>query len=153
FHVVISVHALHFAVDPVATLAEWLRITVPGGRLSLSVPGPRSTLSFKIYNPIYRRYGLARRVEVPTRAKLIAWARAAGWRHIDIEADPDTTIRLAGPDTFERWMLTGSRSGAVHLLSPERFARFEAELLAVTPIGPGGMLHVPFGTLYLTART
>jgi len=36
FHVVISVHALHLAVDPVATLAEWRRITVPGGRLSLS---------------------------------------------------------------------------------------------------------------------
>lgn len=152
FHVVISVHALHLAVDPIATLAEWRRITVPGGRLSLSVPGPRSTLSFRIYNPIYRRYGMARRVVVPTRAKLIAWARAAGWGQVKIEANPDTAIRLAGPDTFERWMRTGSRSGAIHSLSPERFAKFEAELLAATPIGPDGMLHIPFGTLYLTAR-
>ena len=152
FHVVISVHALHLAVDPVATLAEWLRITVPGGRLSLSVPGPRSALSFRIYNPIYRRYGMARRVEVPTRRKLIAWARAAGWRQVHIEANPDTTIRLAGPDTFERWMRTGSRTGATRSLSPERFAEFEAALLAATPIGPDGMFHIPFGTLYLTAR-
>jgi ubiquinone/menaquinone biosynthesis C-methylase UbiE len=152
FHVVISVHALHLAVDPVATLAEWRRITVPGGRLSLSVPGPRAALSFKIYNPIYRRYGMARRVVVPTRAKLIAWARAAGWGQLNIEANPETTIRLPGPDTFEGWMRTGSRSGAVHALSPERFAQFAAELLAATPTGADGMLHIPFGTLYLTAR-
>jgi ubiquinone/menaquinone biosynthesis C-methylase UbiE len=152
FHVVISVHALHFAVDPVATLAEWLRVTVPGGRLSLSVPGPRSTLSFKIYNPIYRRYGMARRVEVPTRAKVIAWARAAGWTQIKIEANPNTVIRLPGPDTFERWMHTGSRSGATRSLSPERFEKFASELMAATPIGADGLLHIPFGTLYLTAR-
>lgn len=152
FHVVISVHALHLAVDPVATLAEWLRITVPGGRLSLSVPGPRAALSFKIYNPIYRRHGMARTTIVPTRARLMAWARAAGWGQVEIEANPETTIRLAGPDTFERWMRTGSRSGAIHRLSPERFAQFQAELLAATPTGPDGMLRIPFGTLYLTAR-
>lgn len=151
FHVVISVHALHLAVDPVATLAEWRRITVAGGRLSLSVPGPRAALSFKIYNPIYRRYGMARRLVVATRAKLIAWARAAGWQQISIEANPDTTIRLAGPDTFERWLRTGSRSGAIHKLSPERFAKFGGELLAATPTGPDGMMHIPFGTLYLSA--
>jgi demethylmenaquinone methyltransferase/2-methoxy-6-polyprenyl-1,4-benzoquinol methylase len=153
FHVVISVHALHLAVDPVATLIEWRRITVPGGRLSLSVPGPRAALSFKIYNPIYRRFEMARQTIVPTRAKLIAWARAAGWGLLEIEANPDTTIRLAGPDTFERWMRTGSRSGAMHRLSPERFEEFAAALMAATPIGPDGMYHIPFGTLYLTART
>jgi ubiquinone/menaquinone biosynthesis C-methylase UbiE len=152
FDVVISVHALHFAADPVATLAEWLRVTAAGGRLSLSVPGPRSTLSLKLFNPIYRRHGLARKVQVPTRAKLTSWASAAGWRNIKVEADPTTVIRLAGPDTFERWMRTGTRSGASRALSPERFAALEADLLAATPIGPDGLLHIPFGTLYLTAR-
>lgn len=49
-------------------------------------------------------------------------------------------------------MRTGSRSGAIHRLSPERFAEFQAALLAATPIGPDGMLHIPFGTLYLTAQ-
>lgn len=152
FDVVISVHALHFAADPVAVLEEWRRVTTPGGRLSLSVPGPRAALSYRIYDPIYRRHGVKRRVEVPTRTKLLAWARAAGWRHAAVEADPATTIRLAGPDSFERWMRTGSRSGTSRTLGDERFAALSADLMAATPIGPDGQLHIPFGTLYLTAR-
>jgi hypothetical protein len=109
-------------------------------------------LSHRLYDPIYRRHGLVRRVEVPTRAKLLAWARAAGWRQAAVVADPATTIRLAGPDSFERWMRTGSRSVASRALSDERFAALSAELLAATPVGPDGLLHIPFGTLYLTAR-
>ena len=151
FDVVISVHALHFSVDPVATLAEWRRVTAAGGRLSLSVPAPRAALSYRLYDPIYRRHGLLRRIEVPTRAKLLAWARGAGWRTAAVVADPTTTIRLAGPDSFERWMKTGSRSVASRALSDEQFADLSADLLAVTPVGPDGRLHIPFGTLYLTA--
>jgi ubiquinone/menaquinone biosynthesis C-methylase UbiE len=152
FDVVISVHALHFAVDQVAALAEWRRVTTGGGRLSLSVPGPRTALSSRLFDPIYRRHGLLRRIEVPTRGKLLAWARAAGWRQAVVVADPATTIRLAGPDSFERWMRTGSRSVASRALSDERFAALSADLLAATPVGPDGLLHIPFGTLYLTAR-
>jgi ubiquinone/menaquinone biosynthesis C-methylase UbiE len=152
FDVVISVHALHFAEDPVAVLREWRRVTTGGGRLSLSVPGPRAALSHRLYDPIYRRHGLQRRVEVPTRSKLLAWARTAGWRHASVEADPATTIRLAGPDSFERWMRTGSRSVAARALSDERFDALSADLLAATPVGSDGLLRIPFGTLYLTAR-
>ena len=152
FHVVISVHALHFAEDPVAVLREWRRVTTPGGRLSLSVPGPRGALSYRLYDPVYRRHGLVRKIDVPTRAKLLVWARAAGWQKPTVEADPDTTIRLAGPDSFERWMRTGSRSVASRALSDERFAALTDDLLAATPIGPDGRYHIPFGTLYLTAR-
>jgi len=152
FDVVISVHALHFAVDPVAALAECRRVTRPDGRLSLSVPGPRAAMSFKLYDPIYRRHGLFRRVEVATRSKLLAWARAAGWRQVKVEADPATTVRLAGPESFGRWLRTGSRSVTSRSLSPERLAALEADLLAATPTGPDGLLHIPFGTLYLTAR-
>lgn len=151
FDVVISVHALHFATDPVATLAEWRRVTRPGGRLSLSVPGPRAAMSFKIYDPIYRRHGLHRRVEVASRTKLLAWARAAGWRQVKVEADPTTSVRLAGPDTFGRWLRTGSRSVTSRALSPERLAALEADLLDATPTGPDGLLRIPFGSLYLTA--
>ena len=121
FDVVISVHALHFAADPVATLAEWRRVTTGGGRLSLSVPGPPRRRSPSACTT--RSTGATacmRRVEVPTRGKLLAWARAAGWRHAAVEADPATTIRLAGPDSFERWMRTGSRSVASRALSDER---------------------------------
>jgi ubiquinone/menaquinone biosynthesis C-methylase UbiE len=152
FDVVISVHALHFADDPVATLAEWRRVATGGGRLSLSVPGPRAALAHRLYDPIYRRHGLQRRIEVLTRGKLLAHARAAGWRSVTVVADPATTIRLAGPDSFERWMRTGSRSLASRALSDERFAALSADLLDATPTGPDGLLHVPFGTLYLTAR-
>ena len=123
-----------------------------GGRLSLSVPGPRSALSYRLFDPIHRRHGLHRRVEVPTRTKLLAWARAAGWRHVTVAADPLTTIRLAGPDSFERWMRTGSRSSTSRALNEERFAALTTDLLAATPVGPDGLLHIPFGTLYLTAR-
>jgi SAM-dependent methyltransferase len=153
FDVVISVHALHFAVDPVIALAEWRRVTRAGGRLSLSVPGPRAALSFKLFDPIYRRHGLYRRTEVSSRSKLLAWARAAGWRQVKVEADPTTVIRLAGPDSFGRWMRTGSRAGISRAASPERLAALEADLLAATPTGPDGLLRIPFGTLYLTART
>ncbi len=152
FDVVISVHALHFAEDPVATLAEWRRVATTGGRLSLSVPGPRTALSYRLYDPIYRRHGLLRRIAVPTRGKLLGWARAAGWRAVSVVADPATTIRLAGPDSFERWMRTGSRSVASRALSDERFEALSADLLAATPVGPDGLLRIPFGTLYLTAR-
>lgn len=152
FDVVISVHALHFAEDPVAVLREWRRVTTPGGRLSLSVPGPRAALSYRLYDPVYRRHGLLRKVEVPTRAKLLAWSREAGWDKPKVEADPETTIRLAGPDSFERWMRTGSRSVASRALSDERFATLTADLLAATPVGPDGRFHIPFGTLYLTGR-
>jgi hypothetical protein len=116
------------------------------------VPGPRAALSHRIYDPIYRRHGLQRRIEVPTRSKLLAWARAAGWRQAVVVADPATTVRLAGPDSFERWMRTGSRSVASRALSDERFAALTDDLLAATPIGPDGRYHIPFGTLYLTAR-
>ena len=152
FDVVISVHALHFAEDPVATLAEWRRVTTGGGRLSLSVPGPRAALSHRLFDPIYRRHGVLRRVEYPTRGKLLARARAAGWRKVVVGADPATTIRLAGPDSFERWMRTGSRSVASRALSDEAFAALTADLLAAIPASSDGLLHIPFGTLYLTAR-
>lgn len=151
FHVVISVHALHFAEDPTAVLAEWRRVATAGGRLSLSVPGPRAALSLKLYNPVYRRHGIRRRIEIPTARKLSTWARAAGWGQVRVTADPTTVIRLAGPDSFAIWMRSGSRSDN-RSLSPERFAALENDLLAATPIGPDGLLHIPFGTLYLTAR-
>jgi hypothetical protein len=71
---------------------------------------------------------------------------------VAVHADPETTIRLAGPDSFERWMRTGSRSVASRALSDERFNALSADLLAVTPVSRDGLFHIPFGTLYLTAR-
>jgi hypothetical protein len=127
-------------------------VTTPGGRLSLSVPGPRAALSMNLYDPIYARHGMKRRIEVPTARKLTAWAKEAGWRDTAVHADPDTVIRLAGAAAFGAWMRTGSRAGAREAMGAERFAALEADLLAATPPGDDGQLLIPFGTLYLTAR-
>lgn len=152
FDVVMAVHALHFADDPVAVLAEWRRVIIPGGRLSISVPGPRRALYLSIFNAIYRRYGLERRIGVPTLTALANRARAAGWRRVKTVADPTTVIRLADATAFERWMRTGSRSAAARSLSEEGFEALVDDLLAATPRAPDGSLAIPFGSLYLTAQ-
>lgn len=152
FDLVVSVHALQFAADPTAVLDEWRRVTRPGGRLSLSVPGPRAALAMNIYDSVYRSHGMRRRVQVPTRKKLSAWARAAGWQEVKIVADPDTVIPLAGPNSFRAWIQTRSWPDADQALSPDVFEALEEDLRAATPMGPDGQLLIPFGTLYLVAR-
>ena len=152
FEVAMAVHSLHFAADPVAVLAEWLRVTVPGGRLSLSAPGPWAATYLPGFERIYRHYGVRRRAQIPTRTALARWARAAGWRRVATDADPSTVIRLADADAFGRWMRTGSRSTATAGWSEERFAAFEAELRAASPRADDGTFEIPFGSLFLTAR-
>jgi len=152
FEVAMAVHSLHFAADPVAVLAEWLRVTAPGGRLSISVPGPRAATYLPGFDRAYRRYGVRRRAQIPTRTALARWARAAGWRRVATDADPSTVIRLADADAFGRWMRTGSRSTATAGWSEERLLAFEAELRAASPRADDGTFEIPFGSLYLTAR-
>jgi len=152
FEVAMAVHSLHFAADPVAVLAEWLRVTAPGGRLSISVPGPRAATYLPGFDRAYRRYGVRRRAQIPTRTALARWARAAGWRRVATDADPSTVIRLADVDAFGRWMRTGSRSTATAGWSEERLLAFEAELRAASPRADDGTFEIPFGSLYLTAR-
>lgn len=152
FDVAIAIHSLHFAADPIAVLAEWRRVTAAGGRLAISVPGPRAASYFPGFARVYRRYGVRRRVPIATRTALARWARAAGWIGVVADADPGTVIRLADADAFGRWMRTGSRTLATAGWSEERFLAFEAELLALAPRAADGTLEIPFGSLYLTAR-
>lgn len=152
FDVVMAVHALHFADDPVAVLAEWRRVMIPGGRLSISMPGPRRALYLPIFRAVYRRYRLERRIGVPTLTALASRARAAGWRRVKTAADPTTVIRLADATAFGRWMRTGSRSAVASSMSEEGFEALISDLLAVTPRAPDGSLAIPFGSLYLTAQ-
>jgi ubiquinone/menaquinone biosynthesis C-methylase UbiE len=151
FNAVVSVHALQFADDPAAVLAEWRRVTIGGGRLSLSVPGPRSTLGTSLYDPVYRRHGMKDRLRVPTGRKLSFWARAAGWQQVKVVADPMTVIRLAGPDAFRRWLRSVPRFYAGVVPGLARSEALERDLLAATPTRADGQLQIPFGTLYLTA--
>lgn len=155
FDVVLSVHALLFAEDPVAALREWRRVTRPGGRLSLSVPGPTERTPWSIYQDVYERHGIrtARATDYPTQAVLREWASAAGWSSIASDSDPRTSIRLADAEKFDRWLSVGSRGAALRGRADSDRRALADDLLAVTPREPDGTLRIPFGTLYLTARS
>ena len=151
FDVLIACHALLFAADRVAVLREWRRVTVPGGRLSLSVPGPwEATLGPRI-DPIYNSFGLATARDYPSRAELAGWARSAGWRAIRTAADPEVAIPLADEAAYRLWLSTGSRGTATAGWPADRLEALKTEMLAVTPRAPDGSLRIPFGALYLVA--
>jgi SAM-dependent methyltransferase len=79
--VLLAVHALLFATDRVATLREWLRVTAPGGRMSLSVPGPGHVVPSAIFGGVHDRYDIEWSAsDYPETADLADWARRAGCR-------------------------------------------------------------------------
>jgi SAM-dependent methyltransferase len=148
--VVIGVHALLFASDRVAALAEWRRVTTRGGRLSISVPGPGDFVPSAIFGEVYDRY----RVDWSTRdypdlAMLESWARDAGWDEIVTDADPTMGIPLGDEAAFLTWLRVGR---TLRELQPDRLEALAAELIAISPRASGGGYRVPFGSLYLTAR-
>lgn len=149
--VVISSHALLFADDRVAALREWRRVVRPGGRLSLSVPGPGELTPSVIYGALYERWGIARGFDYPTAEELAAWGEAAGWGGIATGADPEMAIRLPDDAAFAVWRNTGSRAGATAHFTEEQHAALTAEMLTVTPREPDGTLRIPFAALYLAA--
>lgn len=154
FDVVLSVHALLFAEDRVAALGEWRRVTRPGGRVSLSVPGPADRTPWALYAEVYERHGVdtARATDYPSQPELKRWAVDAGWASVATDADPRTAIRLKDEAAFERWLTIGSRSVSVRKRSDAERSALTRDLLDATPRDPRGGLRIPFGTLYLTAR-
>lgn len=154
FDVVISVHALLFAEDPVGAMREWRRVTRPGGRVSLSVPGPTDRTPWSIYREVYEHHGIrtARATDYPTQPELKQWALAAGWESVATDADPRTVIRLPDERSFDRWLSVGSRAVALRERSGDDRGALARDLLAVTPRDAQGGLRIPFGTLYLTGR-
>jgi SAM-dependent methyltransferase len=147
--VVISVHSLHQEANPRATLAEWRRVTGRGGRLAASVPGPRAALGLNRYDQIYRRHGVRRKLAVPTPAKLRSWAAAAGWRDIEVDDDPFTTI-VVDAEAFRVWVAALARAGTDLALEKDQLDALTRDLLAITPADRGGV-RIPYGTLFLTA--
>jgi len=148
--VAIAVHALLFASDRTASLAEWRRVTKPGGRLSLSVPGPPDAVPASVLGDIYDRYDVEWHPgDFPVLEELATWARDAGWVDIATDADPTTAITLADGDSFDAWLRFGFMTSD---WAPERLGEFKAELMSAAPRGPDGTYRIPFGTLYLTAR-
>jgi SAM-dependent methyltransferase len=150
--VVTAAHSLLFATEQVAVLAEWLRVTRPGGRLSLSVPGPRELTPVAVYGEIYERWGIATSADYPTQGSLAALARSAGWADVETDADPSTAILLPDEDAFRLWREIGSRGARSTDLTPEQHRALTDDMLAATPRTTDGWFRIPFGTLYLTAR-
>ena len=148
--VAIAVHALLFASDRVATLAEWLRVTRAGGRLSISVPGPGDRVPATVFGEIYDRYDVDWHPDdFPTLDQLSSWARDAGWIDVATDADPTSAIRLADEARFDAWLRFGFMTSD---WAPARLAEFKTELMASAPREPDGTYRVPFGALFLTAR-
>lgn len=150
--VVLAAHALLFATDPVAVLAEWLRVTRPGGRLSLSVPGPRELTPTAVYGEIYERHGIDTAGRYPTERSLAGLASSAGWGHVETGADPSTAIELADEAAFRLWRGIGARGAITADYTPDQHRALTDEMLAVTPRTVDGAFRIPFGALYLTAR-
>jgi SAM-dependent methyltransferase len=149
--VVIAVHALLFADDRVAALAEWLRVTSPGGRVSLSVPGPGNVVPTAVLGDVYQRYGLTWGDDYPTEGEFAGWATDAGWSEVRSAADATAAIPLRDDDHFRTWLRVGSRGRATADWSDERRAAFARDLMDAAPRGPDGGYRLPFGALYLTA--
>lgn len=152
FDVVIAVHALLFADDQRAALAEWRRVNRPGGRLSLSVPGPTAVTPTSTYGDVYARHGIDTAGRYPTPDSLADLARAAGWAEVEVAADPTTAIVLPDEEAFRIWRGIGSRGAATAHYTEEQHRALTDEMLAVTPRDADGSLRIPFGAIYLTAR-
>lgn len=152
FNLILAVHTLHFASDPVGVLAEWRRVTGPGGRLSISVPGPRSAMHMNLYDPIYLRHDAGFQVHLPARRTLAGWAEKAGWHEVKVAAEPGLVLRLSGPEALRTWIQTRPWSDPDQALSSDELLALEQDLLALLPADPGGRLQIPFAALYLTAR-
>jgi ubiquinone/menaquinone biosynthesis C-methylase UbiE len=148
--VVLAVHALLFAEDRAAALAEWRRITAPGGRMSLSVPGPDAVVPAAVFGEVYDRYGISwTDHDYPVADDLVGWARSAGWTDLIADSDDTTAITLSGDDAFRTWLRVGR---TVTDWPPDRVHAFGTDLMAVAPRDAAGTYRIPFGTLYLTAR-
>lgn len=150
--VVVAVHALLFADDRVATLAEWRRVVAPGGRISLSVPGPGTVVPAVVLHGVYDRYDITWGDDYPTEGELAGWAEAAGWEGIQTAADPTIAISLADADQFRSWLRVGSRGRATADWSAERRDQFALDLMNATPRTADGAYRLPFGALYLSGR-
>lgn len=150
--VVLAVHALLFADDRAGVLGEWLRVTRPGGRLSLSVPGPGDVVPSAVFGEVYDRYDIEWGNDYPVASELTGWAEAAGWSEIETDADPSTAIVLADDALFRTWLTVGARGRATKSWSEERREQFFLDLMAAAPCDADGAYRLPFGSLYLTAR-
>jgi SAM-dependent methyltransferase len=149
--VALAAHALLFAEDRVAVLREWRRIARPGGRISLSVPGPSAVVPTAVFGSVYDRYEIPWGNDYPDLEELEGWAAAAGWTQIETAADASAAIPLADEAAFRTWLRVGARGRATREWSAERREEFIRDLMAAAPRDAAGAFHLPFGALFLRA--
>lgn len=152
FDAVVASHSLLFADDRVAALREWLRVTRPGGRLSISVPGPEELTPTRLFAAIYDRHGISTAGRYPELSEVRGYVEAAGWTDAEGGDDPTVTMRFASEDLFRAWRSLGARGEATRDWTPEQHETLTAEMLAATPRGADGAYVMPFGALFVTAR-
>jgi len=152
FDAVLAVHALHFATDRVGALVEWRRVTAPGGRISLAVPGPRERTPNHYYREVYSRHGIDPVNRYPSAQEVEDMATRAGWGAIDIEADPSTALELPDEAAFRLWREIGFRGSATDHLTDADQVLLTDEMLAATERTADGTFSIPLGTIYLSAR-
>jgi ubiquinone/menaquinone biosynthesis C-methylase UbiE len=152
FDAVVASHSLLFAEDQVDALAEWLRVTRPGGRLSLSVPGPPDLTPTRLFREIYERHGISTAGSYPDLAAVRRDVEAAGWSDVRPSADPTVTIRFATEDLFRAWRSLGARGEATRDWTPEQHEALTTEMLAATPRDTDGAYVMPFGAIFVSAR-
>ena len=150
FDALLAVHSLLFADDAVATLTEWLRVTRPGGRLSLSVPGPQNAAPSSVLGGVYERFGIGFG-DYPAASAVAGCAADAGWSVIETDADATVAIPLADEEHFRTWTSVAARERATAGWSADERERLNRELMAASPRAADGTFRIPFGALYLTA--
>ena len=152
FDVLLAAHSLLFATDRVAALRAWRRVTRPGGRVSLSVPGPNEASPTSLYATVYERFGIGTDAGYPTAAEVAEMAEAAGWTDAETAEDAGVAIRLADEAAFHTWREIGARGDATAHYTAEQHEALTDAMLAITPREADGALRIPFGAIYLTAR-
>lgn len=149
--VTLAVHALLFAEDRVAALREWHRVTRPGGRLALSVPGPEDLVPGVVFGAVYDAYDIPWGSDYPAVEEVGRWATEAGWAGIDLATDPTMNIPLPDEAAFRTWLGVGARGRLTAGWDAERREAFTRDLLAAAPRDGDGGYRLPFGAIYLTA--
>lgn len=151
FDVVVASHSLLFADDRLAALGEWLRVTRPGGRLSLSVPGPETVTPTAVFGEVYERHGIRNLRRYPTVESLADEVEGAGWTDVQADADSTVAIRLPDEGLFRAWRSIGTLGMATRDWRPEQQEALTVDMLQVAPRDAEGAYVLPFGAHYLSA--
>jgi ubiquinone/menaquinone biosynthesis C-methylase UbiE len=136
FDAVLCQMGLQFVPDKPAALSEMRRVLVPGGRLTLNVPGPTPQLFLVMGEALARHVGaeaagfVNQVFSLHDRAELQSLMNRAGFRDVSVEADTKS-LCLPAPEEF-LWQYVHSTplAGVVGQVSDERRRALERDIVA-----------------------